>query len=207
MFLVKYFIKMNSEVVKDIFKSILERKGYTFFDRGRFNLNIIGLRTSLIQKNKFDDFLYVIFKNDDGIWSHREYPITTDAGKHWLEYPINEKGTAILKPNQYRGGWKIGKHRSMYEALVQNTKVEVYRDNDRDMILDYDESKLDRGFFGINFHRSNPNVPSNTVDKWSAGCQVFKEPKHFSEFMVICELAKHHFGNTFTYTLLDKDDL
>ena len=34
-----------------------------------------------------------------------------------------------------------------------------------------------KGFMGLIFHRSNPYTESYYVDKWSAGCQVFKKVK------------------------------
>jgi len=198
---------MDSKVVKIIFKNALKDKGYTFYEKDNFNLNIIGVRMGVKATNSFDDYLYIIFKNHSGVWSHREYRITTDAGAYWLKNPMNAKGTAVLKPNQYKGGWKIGQHQGRYDALVQNKEVEVYRDDNKDMILDYDESKIDKGFFGINFHRSNPHTESYRVDKWSAGCQVFKRAKDFYEFMTICKVAKDEWGNSFTYTLLNYNEI
>ena len=198
---------MDSKVVKIIFKNALQDKGYTFYEKDSFNLNIIGVRMGLKATNTFDDYLYIIFKNHSDKWSHREYKITTDAGAYWLENPMNAKGTAILKPNQYKGGWKLGKHQGKYTALVQKEEVEVYRDNTKDMILDYDETKVDKGFFGINFHRSNPHTESFQVDKWSAGCQVFKKSNDFFEFITICKVAEEEWGNSFTYTLLNYDEI
>ena len=90
---------------------------------------------------------------------------------------------------------------------MQNKEVEVYRDDNKDMILDYNESTIDKGFFGINFHRSNPHTESYRVDKWSAGCQVFKKAKDFYEFMTICKVAKDEWGNSFTYTLLNYNEI
>ena len=63
------------------------------------------------------------------------------------------------------------------------------------------------GYFGINIHRSNPNNESKVVEKWSAGCQVFKKINDFFEFMDICNKAKNIWGNSFTYTLIKEEDL
>ena len=36
------------------------------------------------ESNKFDDYLLVIYKNQELEWVREMYPITTDPGKHWL---------------------------------------------------------------------------------------------------------------------------
>ena len=58
------------------------------------------------------------------------------------------------------------------------------------------------GKFGINIHKAGEN--SNEVNNWSAGCQVFKKSKDFAEFMELVKKQKNLYGNTFTYTLIDK---
>ena len=61
--------------------------------------------------------------------------------------------------------------------------------------------------FGINIHRSNPRTESTIVNKWSAGCQVIAANDDFRLFMEICNKAKDTWGNSFTYTLINSDDL
>ena len=151
--------------------------------------------------------MVVIYKIG-GVWITKVYAITTDAGTYWLKNPMSNKGTAILVPNQYRGVYSIDLHNNKYYALCQrNGKVEVYRDNDKDVILDMDSAKIEKGMFGINIHRSNPFSESLKVDKFSAGCQVFKRVKDFNEFMEICQKSKALWGNSFTYTLIKESDL
>lgn len=190
-------------------KSIMERKGYTFFERGAYNLNIIGFRSETRIANRFDDRLVNVFKNEEGEWKWNDYPITTDAGTYWLKNPmIDEKGCALLVPNQYRGVYKIDKHNGKYDALCQRLgDVEVYRDNNRDMVLDFDPTTTDTGRFGINIHKSNPHRESKRVDKWSAGCQVFQSNLDFDVFMEDCKKASKIWGNKFSYTLLTYKDL
>lgn len=191
----------------DYVKQVLESKGYAFFTNGVYNLNIIGIRNPNLVANSFDDTMVVIYKFG-GEWITKVYPITTDAGTYWLKNPLSNKGTAILVPNQYRGVYSIDLHNNKYIALCQrNGKVEVYRDNDKDLILDMDSAKIEKGMFGINIHRSNPFSESLKVDKFSAGCQVFKRVKDFNEFMEICQKSKALSGNSFTYTLIKESDL
>ena len=187
----------------DYVKQVLESKGYAFFTNGVYNLNIIGIRNPNLVANSFDDTMVVIYKIG-GEWITKVYAITTDAGTYWLKNPMSNKGTAILVPNQYRGVYSIDLHNNKYYALCQrNGKVEVYRDNDKDLILDMDSTKIEKGMFGINIHRSNPFNESLKVDKFSAGCQVFKKSSDFDEFMKLVDKQKKLYGNNFTYTLID----
>ena len=188
-------------------KSIMSRRGYSFFEKGDYNLNLIGVRSDIKVANKFDDTFLCIFK-ESGNWVFREWKCTTDSGAYWLKNPMNRKGTALLVPNQYKGVYKLDLHQGKYEALCQRLgDVSVYRDNDRDMILDFDPKTIDTGRFGINNHRSNPHTESHQVGKWSAGCQVFKEAKSYNDFISICKKASEIWGNKFSYTLLTHKDL
>ena len=197
---------LKNKIIVDKIKSVIESKGYSFFTRGDYNLNIIGVRSSSREANKFDDTLLCIYKVNDE-WQVNEFAITTDAGTHWLKNPMSKKGCAILKCNQYRGAYQLGFHRGQYPALVQKLHVEVYRDNDTDNMLDMNPETLDKGLFGINIHRSNPRTESSQVNKWSAGCQVFKNVSSYNKFIRTCEHSKDIWKNCFTYTLINESDL
>jgi len=187
----------------------MTKKGYTFFDGNKkLNINIIGIRRDNAGTNEFDDFIVVLYKDENLKEVTKIYPATTDPGEYWLKNPINTKGTAILIPGQYRGTWKIGKHQNKYEALVQRKEVSVWRDNNKDEIIDYESlESIMKGFFGINIHRSNPYDKSYLVNKWSAGCQVFQSVDDFNEFMSLCKKSANLYGNSFSYTLLTEQDL
>jgi len=187
--------------------NIFDRKGYNFFDGNKpFNINIFGVRMKT-DTNEFDDYLGVAFRDGDGEKVVHVWPATTDPGKHWLENPLNTKGTAIVVPGQYSGLWKIGKHQGKYVALRQKGNVKVYRDNDKDSEHDLDPSTIQEGkYFGINCHRSNPKSESYMVNKWSAGCQVFKRVDDFNTLMKIANISAGKYGNSFTYTLLEESD-
>jgi len=188
-------------------QGVIEGMGYSFFTKGNYNVNIIGVRNPNPVANSFDDTMICAYKVKDQ-WVLKEWQITTDAGTYWLENPLNAKGCALLVPNQYRGVYKIDKHRNKYYALCQrNGEVEVYRDDTKDQILNFDDATKQWGYFGINIHRSNPYSESTSVDKWSAGCQVFKKVEDFNEFMTICNKAREEWSNSFTYTLIKQEDL
>tara|TARA_R110000824_G_scaffold99093_2_gene236144 strand:- start:7717 stop:8286 length:570 start_codon:yes stop_codon:yes gene_type:complete len=177
--------------------------GHAVFESGLYNLNIIGIRSKNHQPNKFDDRLCVVYKDEQG-WITRTWKITTEPGKYWLENPGNVSGTAILVPGQYRNAYKIGKHRGKYDALTQqNGVVKVYRDDNRDDIIDAEVGTEEKGYFGINIHKAGQR--STQIDKWSAGCQVFAFADDFDDFMSICRKQTSARGwRTFTYTLVEE---
>jgi hypothetical protein len=199
---------LKNKMSIEYLQSIMQGLGYAFFTKGNYNVNIIGVRNPNLVANSFDDTMLMAYKFADR-WVLKEWQITTDAGSYWLKHPMNTKGTAILVPNQYRGVYKIDGHGvSKYSALCQrNGEVQVWRDDNKDQILDFDDVTKEWGYFGINIHRSNPYSESNVVEKWSAGCQVFKKVEDFNEFMLICNKARDEWGNSFTYTLLNEKDL
>lgn len=201
---------LKSLLTTENLKSLFKQKGYKFFDGNReHNINIIGVRRDNSGTNKFDDFILVIYRDKDLREVCKLYPATTDPGEHWLKNPMNPKGTAVLTPGQHRSSWKLGRHQNNYEALVQCSPLVVWRDNNKDEIIDYNNisTALDEGHFGINIHRSNPYNKSYVVNKWSAGCQVFQAVSDFSEFLDLCKRSATLYGNLFSYTLITEQDL
>ena len=81
----------------------------------------------------------------------------------------------------------------------------VWRDSDRDSKHDMDDSTKETGWFGINLHKAGRS--STQVDKWSAGCQVFKNDSDFKSFMQTAKEAAKRLGNSFTYTLIESTDV
>ena len=192
-------------------ETAVKAKGYKWFENGDYNLNIVGVRngeTGTEVTNKFDDFLTLSYKVD-GEWNYHCFDATTDPGKHWVENIMRKEGVAILKENQYRGSHKIGLHQGKYEALRQQKPVQVYRDNDLDGNYDLLEENIQEGIFGINIHRATKweGKKSTQIDKWSAGCQVIAANDDFRLFMEICNKAKDTWSNSFTYTLINTNDL
>lgn len=192
----------NKKNIRAILR-LLKSKGYKVFDRP-YELNIVGIRNSSTIPNKFDDTLYVFWKNDSGNWEGKHYTITTDPGTYWLQNPSSNLGTAILKEGQYKDTYKLGLHKGQYKALVQSKPVTVYRDYDRKALLDFNNGREDTGLFGINIHRSSPTGTSQNVDKWSAGCQVFENGQDFAKFIELADKHNSLYGNSFTYTLVDE---
>ncbi|MFV0539186.1 MAG: ParA family protein [Dysgonomonas sp.] len=95
--------------------------------------------------------------------------------------------------------------RGKYPALCQRgDKFVVYRDNNKDVTLDFNEATTDYGYFGINFHKAGENT--QFIGANSAGCQVTQKSADFNHVMMLAEKARNIYGNSFTYTLLDEKD-
>jgi len=201
---------LHANLIAEQFKSIINKKGYAFFDKSRYNLNIVGIRNSSHNPEKFDDSLLTIYKNNENEWEVLSYEITTEPGPSILRKPINPDGTAILVPDQYRGVYQIGTHGGSYRhiALVQrNGKVKVYRDTNKNSTVEIASESIQDGMFGINIHRHAAPNEKEYVRGSSAGCQVFKNSLDFADFMETCNKAADIFGNSFTYTLIEEEDL
>jgi len=191
---------------------VMQAKDYVVYDTPEidYNLNIVGVRSLNPKPDQFDDTL-LIFHRFRGLWDIYYWHITTDPSIFYLHQPIVAEGTAILKEGQYRGVYKIAFHYSRFNthrAVCQRLgNVTVYRDNNRDDYLNLIPGEEQTGRFGINIHRasSTVTVPDN-IGKYSAGCQVFADPRQFRQFMQMCENGKNAFGNKFTYTLLHERD-
>lgn len=179
----------------------VKRLGYAWFERGKFNLNIVGLRRQPGTPNTFDDYVTVTYKADSTL-RFVAYPATTDPGAYWLQNPMRVDGTAILQPGQYRSCWTLGQHKGQYPALVQRSPspFKVWRDRNADGTPDYTGATYD-DVAGLNLHRAG--TASTVVDKWSAGCQVIAAQAHFDTFMSVVHEAATRWGPTFSYTLLD----
>jgi len=183
-------------------RKVQAQLGHAFFDNGDFNLNIIGVRTDDNRSNLFNDWIVLAFRQFD----HPQlmvFAATTDPGTYWRQNPMNVKGTAIVVPGQYRSVWSIGKHRGKYEALVQRGPIKVYRDNNKDEVLDFTQEET--GYFGINLHEAS--AESNEIGKWSAGCQVISRRADYSLLMAIVNRAAKEHGPKFSYTLLTERHL
>jgi len=183
-------------------RTMLRSYNYELYTRP-YELNIVGIRSTSVKPNKFDDEIHVFFKTSSGSWEHFVFSATTDPGTFWLLQPMMPQGTAILAQGQYKNAYAIGLHRGQYYALTQIRKVTVIRDYNRNAVLDFYNGVYDTGNFGINIHRAYAIGETKYVDKYSAGCQVFEDASDFNLFMALCERHRKFYGNAFTYTLLD----
>lgn len=197
---------MKQEFTVQEILSAFSNKKYTLHPL----INIFGIRNETIAPNAFDDTVGILYATEDG-WELVQYDATTDPGLYWLVNPLNEGGTAILLPGQYKGVYKIGLHKG-YKAFEQVGNMSYVRDNDRDKVLDF-ELMLDiKNIFTANIksniHRANDKWKSVQVDKWSAACQVLADPNEFKSLLDIAEdYIKKGNNNLFDYTLFTLKDV
>ncbi|MFR4364589.1 MAG: hypothetical protein ACLT2W_00430 [Intestinibacter bartlettii] len=199
--------KLFNKASKADFSKILINKGYAYFNKGKYNLNIIGIRNAGNNvTNKFDDVIVVEYIDMYGIKSRNIFAATTDPGITSMTKPVNYKGCAILVPGQYRSAWKLGYHKGKYEAIVQYKPVKVYRDNNKNAVYDFNPKTIEEGTFGINIHKAGKH--STQVDNWSAGCQVLANKEDFDTLMKLAHRQiSQGYGKLFTYTLINEEDL
>jgi hypothetical protein len=183
-------------------KAILRHKDYQLFTRP-YELNIVGLRSKSIIPNRFDDEIHVFYKISSLNWYYHVFKATTDPGTFWLKQPMQPQGTAILAEGQYLNCYGLGMHLGKYLALIQQKPITVIRDYNRDAVLDFKNGDKSTGMFGVNIHRASVAGSTKTVDKYSAGCQVFENAKDFQLFLALCQKHKLLYGNHFTYSLID----
>jgi hypothetical protein len=191
---------------RDQIEKAVKSKGYVWFEGNEdYDVNIVGVRNSKTGQavtNVFDDHLTVSYKIGRE-WKFHIWPATTDPGKKGVLEYHNAAGVARLVEGQYRGSHQLGLHQGKYEALRQKSNVKVYRDANRDLV--FSEDRIQEGVFGINIHKASAD--SIEVSNWSEGCQVFKKAADFEEFMAICRKATQIHGNSFTYTLIESNDV
>jgi hypothetical protein len=193
------------ELNRDRLQAYYAKKNYVFFDGGDFDLNIIGVRNKVPEVNKFNDVITCVWR-EGGEWQQKVWPATTDPGLYFLQNPLVVEGTAILCPGQYRSSHALGTHRD-YPALIQVGSMTVWRDGNRNSLVDFDKSKTYSGYFGINIHRALPVGVTAEVNQASAGCSVFQSVDDFHTFMALVFKASTIWGSTFSYTLIEQSDL
>ena len=179
--------------------------GHTVFERGDYNLNIVGVRKRDGEPGKWDDHLAVFYKRG-ALWNSHHFECTVDPGLFYLNKRVlNVKGTAILYPGQYRGAFEKGLHRGRYSSLVQCKPVKIWRDVNRDQHMDTWGSPTEAGLFGINIHKAHPTKVMNEIGAYSAGCTVVRRANDFNFFMGLIDKSVEITGyDRFTYTLLEE---
>lgn len=184
------------------------KKRYPFYDSGKFNINLFGIRDSSNIVDEFNDILGVCYIDDFGRTNVIAVRGTTKPGAYWLGGKMgNEKGTFILKEGFYPKCFKKGKHRGEYDCLVQaDSNIFVgYRDFDKDNLIDY-EGELHTDVTGLNFHTTSFLNNKEKVGAYSAGCQVAQDDKDFLTILSIVYKSMEIYGDRISYALFNKVD-
>ena len=194
-----------SDITPDVLFRAYAARGWKPFTEGDYNLNIIGIRADDRKSNTFNDLICLLYKTD-GRWVLRKYAATTDPGLYYRQNPLNPRGTAILKDGYYRGAFGIGLHHGQYRCLVQTKPLLLWRDGNRDGVLDFG-GKVSEEMADIHIHRASASGTSNLVDRWSAGCQVIASSADWADFMRVVDIAAKRWGGAFSYALFREQDL
>lgn len=107
--------------------------------KNNINVNIWVIRNSQRRAGKFDDLQIVFWKDClTGEWVYDMYNVTCDPSDLALEQMKNPNGTAVLSYGFHKSKWKLGFHKGRLDhpALVQVKPLLVYRDNNKDKMID-----------------------------------------------------------------------
>lgn len=204
-------------------RAVMLAKGYRFFEKGDYNLNLIAVRENDVFENTFSDTLYIAHKVN-GIWTMPTLPFTTLAGtlgRGGEKNPLTGAqtgtgvdGTAIVLEGQYPQGLKYitgGLRYPFTQFLQQNRPFNYLRDNDRDGLISRNSAVRQTGNFFTHWHAMSPlGVPSRQVNyvhsAWSQGCMGNDAIAWFGGVMPVVRRAVKLWGTVFTKTLLHAND-
>jgi hypothetical protein len=193
-------------VTIEVLKKTIARMGYKWFED---QPNIIGIRSKLNVADVFNDVLCIVYKVDNKEVLYTA-TITTDPGVTYQQKLLNPKGCAAIVPNQYINAYKLGLHQGKpdHRALVQVGKIKVYRDGDKDGILELDPNTIEEGLFGCNIHGASKNQDLTVkIGPWSAGCQVHNRWSKKEEMCDIIKMYEKINKGLVSYTLLKEESL
>lgn len=199
---------MNLQLNYDKVKALYRKSEFKFYDSGKFNVNLFGIRNRSVVVDEWNDALGIAFRDDylNGIMMLSKG--STKPGLYWLKNKKgNINGTAILIPDYYPKCWKIGEHKG-YEALQQAGPgvFKVWRDNDQDGELDYN-GKVYTDVTGLNMHTESLITDTERVGAYSAGCQVRADTEEHFAIMNVLKKAAKLYGNLFSYALFEEKDV
>ncbi len=186
----------------------MESKGYRVFRESRknYNLNIVGIRKTDAVPDKFNDQI-IVFWLFDGKWHLKEYSATTDPGLAFINMPVNQPEKIVLLEGQYRGAFRLGRTQAKNKALVQASPMKVQRNFNRSSLFLRTSGKQQTGFFGITIYHAPAAGLNVFARKWSAGSQLIAGASDYADFIKLCENAISNWDNSFTYTLLNENDI
>lgn len=219
---------VTSDMDDDVKKMLayLKSKGFKTYE-SKNQLNIVGIRNKLKDDgkitNRFDDWIWVFYLNDDSKWVLYKYPVTTTPGLKPKTDTLPSSPAALMAYGQYENQYKIGYHQNRtgkpggklgkdgkpapeHKCLKFATTAFIRNDSNG---IKYDTQKtkpIERASIGLNIHHSGNNSSGN-VYNWSEGCVVFYHKNEHDEFMSLCEkqVAKTNKGS-FTLTLIPQRD-
>ena len=175
-----------------------------------YSVNIYLLRSDNNQAGKFDDVIGLFYWDRWKKLNEMRFRGTTEAGRYYLNNPLNVDGTAIILPGQYKGSHKIGLHKGT-PALEQKGNMKYIRDANKDGVLNFelaqDEDNIIEGNFKTNIHTVVNDTPGRQIGRASAGCPVIASTFEYAIFFAACKASSEIYGNSFTTTLITENEL
>lgn len=174
-------------------------------------VNLFGIRDSAdLAKDVIND--QIGYFTDSDILIARG---TTEPGVYWTktEGERNKAGTFHLKEGFHERIWCVGTHKG-YEALVNDYRyckpTKGWRDANYDFVRDSKDVEV-CDYFGINCHRMHPIALVDKVGKYSAGCQVYRDPNDFKKLLATIKASHMYRGTSaktvFNYMLFTIDEI
>ena len=204
---------VSSDVVNKII-DIVKKNGGEVYEQPGY-INFCGVRNNATN-DTFNDVLYIYWKEGSEFKGVCTNGFTTKPGRKVIlnsDGKQNSQGAAILKEGWQKDIWHIGKHQGKYTALrssggITNPTV-ITRDKTQygkggtKYELRVFQNTTTSGHFGVNFHKSG-DPHGNSVNGWSAGCQVFKVKREFDEMLNMAQSAANKGQKKFSYFLVNK---
>ena len=194
----------ESNPMVDKLIKFMKSKSYVVYDKPDL-LNIVAMRTKDdgVVTNKFDDVIYVFFRNKKNNWEFLEYQATTTPGFKPKTEELPER-VAILKLGQYVDQCKLDYIKTT-DSKIRCLKISrsvIHINNNIDK-YNYNSPTVE-GEFEINIH--SVTTSTENVFNLSEGSQVFKNINQFNQFVKLCETQETSGKNTFTYTICRKSE-
>jgi hypothetical protein len=200
---------MNKPTIELIHR-VMEKSGMTVF-KHPFSVTLGGIRTKDNSSNKFNDWLFASYYDEQGKLHSIIEAGTTDAGLYYRENPMNIDGTAIIQHGvQHLGVYQYQdpaknpdqKGHKGKEAFRQIKDMKYWRDADRDSYLEFDGEE-EVGNNSTNGH--DMGTSGNNVDKWSAGCWGAPEATMDKFYAVAKIQIAHGLKDIFSYAMLHEN--
>ena len=205
---------VSSDVINKIIEIVKKNGGEVYEQPGY--INFCGVRNNTTN-DTFNDVLYIYWKEGDEFKGVSTNGFTTKPGRRVVLNSDGKQcpdGAAILKEGWQKDIWHIGKHQNKYTALrstagttnptvITRDKTQYGKGGTKYDLRIFQDTTTS-GHFGINFHKSGDDQ-GNSVNGWSAGCQVFKVKKEFDEMLNMAQSASSKGQKTFSYFLVNKN--
>jgi hypothetical protein len=197
----------SGQISYDFIKNIYLSQGFKFYDSGKYNINLFGIRNKDLQVvDKFNDLIGVAYLDEFMNKQCLVFAGTTKPGLTYLKDKLgNVNGTGILCEGYHAKCWRIGKHnigkQHEHEAYVQSGPAvfKVWRDNDSDGKPDFG-GKIYTDVAGLNGHTTR-EFEIVKVGAFSAACQVVQDDKEHQIWLSVGKRSAELYGNLFSYAL------